>query len=379
MSSNALTEHAGYFRDQSKVDAYRRALSAIVRPGDTIVDLGSGTGLLGLLAAEAGASTVYMVDEGSILGVACEVAERNGLGDRLIPIRGHSADVAVPTPADVVVCDQIGGFVYDAGVLDFFHDARARLLRPGGTLIPSAFTLFAAPVIAPEVRDAIDVWSTRPAGFDTEPLHRLAVNNAWHVQPDDVEITATASSLFTFDSASLEPVKATAEFEFDRSAGVDGILGWFDAELAPDVHLTNSPEVADRMRRWCNFYPLAQPLHVESGDRLDVTIDLRPASSLMAWTVTWQRGTERLGRWRHSTVLGQFMSPEDLALAGTSPLQLTEQGAATAAALAEVNGKATATEIIGKVLIDHPDAFASEARARTVLAAQIAKWTRAQP
>ena len=378
MSSSALTEHAGYFRDDRKIDAYRRALRAVVRRGDTVVDLGSGTGLLGLLAAEAGASTIYMVDEGSILGVAREVAERNGLGDRLIPLRGHSADVDIPTPADVVVCDQIGGFAYDAGVLNYFHDAKARLLRPGGTLIPSAFTLFAAPVVAPEIRAGIDVWSTRPAGFDTQPLHRLAINNEWRVQPEDVEVSGEPATLFTLDSASLEPVKATVVFDFDRAAGVDGVLGWFDAELAPSVHLTNAPGDPDRMRRWCNFYPLAQPLRVEPGDQLDFAVDLRPASSMMSWTAVWRRGTETLGRWRHSTVLGLFMEPDDLSRAGTtSPLQLTEHGKAVAAALAAIDGRTTNQEIVERVLREHPRAFSSEARARTVLTAQIAKWARA--
>ena len=179
MSSSELLEHAGYFRDVHKLRAYERALADVVRPGDVVVDLGAGTGLLGLMAARAGAARVYMVDRGPILGLASEIAARNGLADRVIAVRSDSADLTLPELADVIVCDQIGGFVYDAGVLEFFDDARRRLLKPGGTMIPGSFTLHMAPVSAPAVRENIDVWSTRPAGFDTEPLRQSAINNEW--------------------------------------------------------------------------------------------------------------------------------------------------------------------------------------------------------
>jgi predicted RNA methylase len=131
VSSSELIEHAGYFRDSRKISAYQQALDNVVREGDVVVDLGAGTGLLGLLALRAGAGRVYMVDRGSILGPAQEIAARNGFADRMVAVRGSSTDIVLPERADVIVCDQIGGFVYDAGVLDFFDDARRRLLKPG--------------------------------------------------------------------------------------------------------------------------------------------------------------------------------------------------------------------------------------------------------
>jgi protein arginine N-methyltransferase 1 len=81
--SEVLDEHRLYLSDAVRVRAYERAICAIVRPGDVVLDLGAGTGVLGLLACRAGARRVYAVDGGGILGVARALARANGVADRI--------------------------------------------------------------------------------------------------------------------------------------------------------------------------------------------------------------------------------------------------------------------------------------------------------
>ena len=291
MSRSELLEHASYFSDRAKLEAYERALAQLINPGDVVVDLGSGTGLLGLMAARAGAGRVYMIDSGPVLGVATEVAAQNGFADRVIPVRAHSNDVDLPELADVVVCDQIGGLVYDAGVFGYFADARRRMLKPGGHLVPHGFTLYLAPVRAPEPRERVDLWERHPHGFDTAALHRLALNTEWRVDPTGIEILAPGAAVATVSSWNLDRISHTETFEFDQKSTVDGLLGWFDAELAPGVRLTNAPGLTTRMHRWCNFYPSTRRLEVEPGDTLTTTLDIRPEPGVMNWAMTWTRGS----------------------------------------------------------------------------------------
>jgi protein arginine N-methyltransferase 1 len=377
VSRSELREHAGYFRDRVKFDAYERALRQLIAPGDVVIDLGSGTGLLGLLALKAGAARVYMVDSGPILGVALELARANGFADRVVPIRAHSSDAVLPELADVIVCDQIGGLVYDAGVLDFFADARRRLLKPEGRLVPDAFTLFLAPVTAPGPREDVDLWNRHPHGLNTAAVHRLAVNTEWRVDPESVTTLADPARIGRIASWKLERVESAATFEFTRRATVDGFLGWFDAELAPGIHVTNAPGQPERMQRWCNFYPTARRLAVEPGDTLVAGLDIRPDLETVNWSACWSRGEQSLGRWRHSTLLGQFLGPEDLLGATVDrPVQAIAAGKALATALQRVNGQRSSDAIIDEVLRQHPDAFPSSARARSVLGRELAKWAR---
>ena len=380
MSRSELIEHAGYFRDSRKLSAYRQALESVVRPGDVVVDLGAGTGLLGLMAARAGAGRVYMVDTGSILGVAQDIAARNGFADRMVAVRGASTDIDLPEKADVVVCDQIGGFVYDAGVLDYFTDARQRFLKPEGSLVPGAFTLHLAPVAAPEPRADVDIWIDNPSGLDTSAVHGLAVNTEWRVEASQVQVAAPPVAIATIASSSLDQVPGAALFTFSEPATVDGLLGWFDAELAPGVHLTNAPDAPDRMQRWCNFYPLERSVDVRPGDTMAATIDLRPRSQHISWTTEWYRDEKRLGRSRNSTLLGQFLAPDDLARLRTpAVLRITPQGRAVAAALARADGSTGMKDVIASVLAEHPEAFFGSNRAQAVLENALARWTRVTP
>ena len=45
--SLVLDEHRAYLADTSRLDAFDAALRALVRPGDVVLDLASGTGILG--------------------------------------------------------------------------------------------------------------------------------------------------------------------------------------------------------------------------------------------------------------------------------------------------------------------------------------------
>ena len=120
--SLVLDEHRQYLADTARVSAFRQAIEEIVTPGDVVLDLGAGTGILGLMACRAGAKRVYAVDEGPIIGLAHEVAAANGFQDRITHVKGLSTRVELPERVDVVLADQIGRFGLESGILDYFGD-----------------------------------------------------------------------------------------------------------------------------------------------------------------------------------------------------------------------------------------------------------------
>ena len=70
--------HRTMICDRVRTDAFRRAIDAVVRPGDVVLDVGAGTGLLSLFAARAGASRVYAVEQTTVAVLAQELAAANG-------------------------------------------------------------------------------------------------------------------------------------------------------------------------------------------------------------------------------------------------------------------------------------------------------------
>ncbi len=57
-----LDEHLGYRPARTRLQQFRAAIAAIVRPGDTVDDRGCGSGILGLLCLQAGAGHVFGID-----------------------------------------------------------------------------------------------------------------------------------------------------------------------------------------------------------------------------------------------------------------------------------------------------------------------------
>lgn len=340
MTPNELFEHRGYLADERKLSAYLAALREVVGPDDTVLDLGAGTGILGLLACQAGAKHVIAVDRGDIIDVARDIAVANGFDGRLSHVKAMSTEMTLDAPVDVVVCDQIGGLVHDAGVLSAFADARRRLLTEGGRMVPSSFQVFVAPVTFQIGRDAVDFWRSAPGGFDVSAAFGIAANTEWkfNVVTDDVTALAPPKRLATFPADHEERISGALDFEAETSGRLDGWLGWFEAQMSPSVTLTNDPWSPDRFDRWCNFYATEDSVEVEPGDRLSVHLDLRPRGGIVSWTTS-----VRDRRFKQSTFLTATRS--DL-FGHASPVPAGERVDAIRRVLELIDGRRTAAEIV---------------------------------
>jgi ribosomal protein L11 methyltransferase len=108
------------------------ALERLVRPGDRVLDVGTGSGILAIAAARLGASLVRAVD---LDGVALEAARANvaanGLGEVVQVRHGDAADLPEQGSFDVVVANIIARVIIDSA------PSLAGQLRPGGHLIAS--------------------------------------------------------------------------------------------------------------------------------------------------------------------------------------------------------------------------------------------------
>lgn len=109
-----------------------------------------GSGILALLACQAGAQKVYAVEQDGIIQVARESAARNGYTDRIEFIQALSTAIDLPEPVDVIVSEIHGILPFFPGSLASIIDARNRFLKPGGVLIPMRETVSVAVVTLPD-------------------------------------------------------------------------------------------------------------------------------------------------------------------------------------------------------------------------------------
>ncbi len=131
----SLLAHHHMLRDPVRVMAYRDAISRHCRDR-VVVEIGCGSGILSIFAAQAGARRVIAIEESAVADLARRMFEANGCGDAVDLRLGNSRDVEIDQPADVVIHEILGVDPLVENLLPFIDDARRRLLRPGGRLLP---------------------------------------------------------------------------------------------------------------------------------------------------------------------------------------------------------------------------------------------------
>jgi precorrin-6B methylase 2 len=242
-------EHARMLHDDRRTIDYIAALQRAVRPGDVVLDLGTGSGVLAIAAARAGARHVYAVEASDIADVAELVFAANGVQDQVTLIRGWSRDAELPEPADLLVAEVIGNEPFEEEILETTLDARRRLLKPDARLIPHTLELMARPVLLPDTearqraigRQAVERWR-HLYGIEFQPLLDAAfpgpVNNPTEAEvlarwpPVGPPVLLTTVELGRFERPTVD---AFADLAVAHGTSVNAIAVTFQAHLYSSV------------------------------------------------------------------------------------------------------------------------------------------------
>lgn len=257
--------HTRMLDDAMRMDAYDRAIRALVRPGMTLLDLGCGTGVLAMLAAKRGAR-VHAVESTPMARIARDLIAHNGLSSQITVYEADACEMAPVEPVDGVISDFLGRFLVDDGMMDAVTAARA-WLKPGGFFCPGKVLLRAAPLAVPVL--PVEVISHPRYGLDLSPAMPYVLRGSWSAQ---VHASALASD--PADVALIrpelpdQPIGADLHFKL-RAGRITGLLGWFAAELAPGVILDTGPG-ADT--HWGQQIFALPPTDVVDGDTLDMAL-----------------------------------------------------------------------------------------------------------
>src|SRR3989344_1982768 len=101
-------------KDKIRTSTFRKAINKIVKHGDTVLDVGAGSGILSFFAAEAGAKLVYSVEIDHLLAEPLRKSiEANNLTKVIKVIEGDILKVPLPKKVDVLIAE-----IIETGLLD---------------------------------------------------------------------------------------------------------------------------------------------------------------------------------------------------------------------------------------------------------------------
>lgn len=245
LSDGVYSWHFLIPRDRARNNAYEAALLRAIRPGCKVLEIGTGSGLLAMMAARAGAEVVTCEADPAIASAARDVIAANGYADRVRVLGMHSTAIDPERDmgglADILVSEIVSNDMLSEGVLAAHEDAVTRLIKPGAAVIPVRGSI--------RVALAADARGRSPRlgeanGFDLSAFNRLAApSEMTRVGMGQLALRSDAADLFAFDFASGGPWRAERAEQSLASHGgrVDGVVQWIALEMDDAGQYENRP------------------------------------------------------------------------------------------------------------------------------------------
>jgi protein arginine N-methyltransferase 1 len=363
----SLAEFGRMIADRTRMDAHAEALRRVVGPSSIVVDIGAGTGIMSLLACQAGARRVYAIEPSDAVQILLQAARDNGCGDRITVLQKLSTEVTLPERADVIVSDLRGVLPPHRTHFADIIDARQRLLAPGGRLLPDTDTLRIAVVTVPELfEQRRGVWQSAPHGLDLRSALGYVGNTTEAVcaEPEQLLSDPVSCARFHYPTLSELPVRGSGTCFVSRDGIGHGLLVWFDTVLVDGVGYSNAPGSRGKIYGQM-FFPWAEAVPLQAGDTIGFDLRADPVGEdyLWTWTSEVRRGGDSargVARMRQSVFNALPISLDALRKRAPSFAPgLAPAGALTLRALEGMRAGKTVGELASELQAENPRRFRS--------------------
>lgn len=290
-----IRSHEWMLKDTVRCEAFRKAIAETVTPGCTVLDVGAGSGILSLFAAQAGARVVYAVERTSIAELAGRIVDDNGFSDRIHILRGDMESMELPEKVDVIVSEWLGGYALDENLLPIVTLARDRWLKPGGRMIPQSTTSLISLAFDARLQQDIDLWRSEPYDLDLSAIGRVRARQADIARHDlkQADVLSAPQKMWEVDcmTCAVADANCPSEVRLELTAQRDGqfntLAAWFDAKLSDNVRLCNGPAEPDT--HWGrSIFPASRVIDLDRGARVQVHFVHEPkgkGESVATWEI----------------------------------------------------------------------------------------------
>lgn len=268
--------HFAMLNDTERNTALVEALERILTVGSTVLDIGSGSGLIAMAAIRAGARRVVTCEMNPLLAeIARQNIDAHGMSNVITVISKPSYLLEVgrdlPTRVDVLVSEIVDCGLIGEGLLPSIRHARAHLLTPGGVMLPSAARLYGQLVHSEAVLALNRV--DKASEFDVSLMNVVATSGHFPVRLNTWphRMMSRPARLVDFDLSAgpLDPGARQVTFEVTADGEAHGLAAWFQLDLGGGITLTNTPQ--NTASHWMQAMALFDtPMPVKAGESMSL-------------------------------------------------------------------------------------------------------------
>jgi protein arginine N-methyltransferase 1 len=293
-----LLAHEAMLADKVRVDSYWKAFQKYIKPGDVVIDLGTGTGILSFLASRSKPKKIYALDHSAaMLEQAKRLAAHNGI-DCIEFIQCNSRSFDLNEKVDVIIHEQLGANLFDENMVQNVGDLRDRLLKPGGRIIPAEFELFLEPCKIKDPHHVPFMWTMDLHGIRFDCMKALDVPYAPGVKrpfkhfrpifPWEVEfLMAEPEPVMSVNLMTSNPKLISCHLNFrktiTREGRMDGLCLYFrmvfDDENAFDTSCNST------RTHWRNALLRLESQVYREGDVIDFDMSIGDITDIGTWVL----------------------------------------------------------------------------------------------
>ncbi|XP_025415631.1 protein arginine N-methyltransferase 9-like [Sipha flava] len=292
--------HYRMLNDSKRNFAYKKAISNRINEGyKTVLDIGCGSLILSLYAAENPVDKIYACDYSqTMIKIASEVLVRNKMNHLIKIFNMNSKDLCIPDSIEkrvsLVVTEIMDAGLFGENILTTLKHAWDKLLLPPkskvnpelphGCVIPYHATVYAAPIQCSYIRKRnlfcgkdklylkqLNLCSITNEPYDCEQLNQLPGDCLFLAEPQaimDINFNdpCQINSLLNSQNINLKSIK----YSITHSGNVDAIVSWFVVNLTEDVSI-NTLDTKNENCCWeqALFVPKSNR-KVQQGNELNV-------------------------------------------------------------------------------------------------------------
>ena len=288
--------HFDMLADTERNNAFEKAIYKAVNEKSIVLDIGTGSGLLAMMAARQGAKSVVACEVNpDIAKVADRVVRANGYQNQIQVHAKHSDSlmkgVDFQEKFDVIVSEILDTGGLGEGVLPSLRYALKHFAKPSATVIPAGIALKAKLIEIPRLHKVNPVNDI--SGFDLSVFNEFNVSDSYNLVNLNQEEHRGLSDVFPLRAYDFYNIPDEVTFEepeeepYTITCTADGLLQgvafWFDLHMNKEDTLSSGPD--GELVHWQQaVYYFEKPPVVKKGEK--VTIKALYSDSLIRFRLT---------------------------------------------------------------------------------------------
>uniref|UniRef100_A0A3P9NIB7 type I protein arginine methyltransferase n=1 Tax=Poecilia reticulata TaxID=8081 RepID=A0A3P9NIB7_POERE len=277
--------HEEMLKDEVRTLTYRNSMfhNKHLFKDKVVLDVGSGTGILCMFAAKAGAKKVIGIECSSISDYAVKIVKANNLDDVVTIIKGKVEEVELPVEGvDIIISEWMGYCLFYESMLNTVIYARDKWLKPDGLIFPDRATLYVTAIEDRQYKDYKIHWWENVYGFDMSCIKEVAIKEPLVDVVDPKQLVTNSCLIREVDiyTVKAEDLTFTSPFclQVKRNDYIHALVTYFNIEFTrchKRIGFSTSPESPYTHWKQTVFY-LDDYLTVKTGEEIFGTLSMKP-------------------------------------------------------------------------------------------------------